>query len=555
MSNCEQEKIEYIKKSFELKHKKRYKEAIEVLYKVLEYDNNEEDSVEILSQLGDLYLAIDSYDRAIDQYQKALSINGLHQHSLQQCFEINYKTNQLNKALKIAIEMCENNKSFKNYHNYLRALIALDKKQDAIELFNTLSENFKLDCDILYLISTISDNKREIILKRILEIDVSHTQANVDLATIEFNKGNYSKVISYCINANDEHPLALYYLARIESDKHNYSRAVELYLKAIELDDDSHDFYFDLAKAYVDISWLDEAMMALKKSINMSIVKNHSADIDEKHFLSGWILIKQNQPTKALLSLNSIKKESLLYPKAQVLIQIINLKNSNTSAALTKLEELYSKEQDNLILLDTLALAYKDLKLYKKSIETFKKALELNPDSIYYILELIDLLIDDKNYDEAMGLINNFQEKYQACPAIYNSLTRIYYRLKELDKALETINKYLELDINNAESYYFKGLILNDLENYSEAKDSIYCAIKLNPTIAKYYNQMARSYVGLKEYDNALLYSKESIEINPDDINYKKLAYEIAILIGNEEQIQSFKKQLERSERILKLKR
>ena len=74
MSNREQEKIEYIKKSFELKHKKRYKEAIEVLHKVLEYDNNKEDSVEILSQLGDLYLLIENYDRAIDQYQKALSI-------------------------------------------------------------------------------------------------------------------------------------------------------------------------------------------------------------------------------------------------------------------------------------------------------------------------------------------------------------------------------------------------------------------------------------------------------------------------------------------------
>jgi hypothetical protein len=82
-----------------------------------------------------------------------------------------------------------------------------------------------------------------------------------------------------------------------------------MYLKAIELDDDSHDFYFDLAKAYTDVSWLNEAMLALKKSINMSIVKNNNADLDEKHFLSGWILIKQNQSSKALMSLNLIKKE------------------------------------------------------------------------------------------------------------------------------------------------------------------------------------------------------------------------------------------------------
>ena len=124
MSNREQEKIEYIKKAFELKHQKRFKEAIEFLYKVLEFDNNEDDSVEILSQLGELYSLIGSYDRAIDQYQKALSYKENHQYSLQQIFEIYFKSNQLNKALKLAINMCENNKNFKNYHNYLRALIA-----------------------------------------------------------------------------------------------------------------------------------------------------------------------------------------------------------------------------------------------------------------------------------------------------------------------------------------------------------------------------------------------------------------------------------------------
>ena len=45
----------------------------------------------------------------------------------------------------------------------------------------------------------------------------------------------------------------------------------------------------------------------------MSVVKNNTIDIDEKHFLSGWILIKLNQATKALLSLNLIKKDSNLY--------------------------------------------------------------------------------------------------------------------------------------------------------------------------------------------------------------------------------------------------
>lgn len=555
MSNHEKEKIELIKKSFELRNQKKYKQAIETLYKVLEFQNEVQDNLEILSQLGDLYVLINNFDRALDHFQKVLSINPNHEYCLQQCFDIYYKTAQYNKALKIANTMCESLKSSKSFYNNIKALIALEKKQDAIEVFNTLDESIKLDSDVLYLISTIDENKKEIILKKILELDLGHIDANIALAEIEFEKGNYDKVIPYCLNIDEDNALALYYLARIEAIKKNHSRAIELYLNAIELDNDEHDFYIDLAKSYIDISWLDEALISLRKSINMSIVKKDIKNLDEKHFLSGWILIKKNEFSKALLSLNSIKKDSFLYSKAQVLLQVINLKNSNIAKAVLILEEYFNKEQDNGILLDTLALCYKELRMYKKAIETYKKGLEYYPDSIYYTLETIDLLIDDKNYDEALMMIGEFSKSHQNCASIYNSLARIFYRLKKYEKALVSIEEYLKLDKNNAESYYFRGLILNDLEKFEEAKSSIYNAIKINPTIAKYYSQMARSYVGIKEYENALIYAKEAIEINQDEINYKKQAYDISVLIGNEEQIKNFKKQLERSEKILRLKR
>lgn len=555
MKEHELEKIELIKKSFELRHQKKYKEAIEMLYKVLEYQNGLEDNIEILSQLGDLYILIKSHDRALDQFQKALSIKPYDEYCMQQCFEIYLKTNQLAKAQKIANSMCENVKTPKSYYNYLKALILSDKKQDAIEIFNSLDETIKLDVDILYLISTVIKDKKELLLHRIIELDSAHALANIELAKIEFERGNYDKAIPYCLNVEEENPMALYYLAKIEAARFNHIAAIELYLKAIKYDNDEHDIYIDLAKSYIDASRFDEALVALRKSINMSIVKNNCADVDEKYFLSGWILIKENQTSKALLSLNSIKKDSAFYSKAQILIQTINLKNSNTATAVKKLEEFSEKEKDNAILSDTLALCYKELKLYKKAIEQYKKGLKLYPDSIYYTLELIDLLIDDKNYDEAMKLIKNFTESHKNCASVYNSLARIYYRLKEYNKALDAINKYLELDKNKAESYYFRGLILNDLENYEQAKTSIYNAIQIDPTKAKYYSQMAKSYTCLKEYENAILYAKEAIELDQTEINYKKQAYDISVLIGNEEQIQNFKKQLERSEKILKLKR
>ena len=550
------EKIELIKKSFELKHIKKYKEALELLYKALEYDDVKQDNVELLSQIGDLHIKLKNYDRALDEFQKALAINKRHQYSIQKCYDIYYETNKLNKALNIAQKMCEENKTPHSYYNYFKVLIKLDKAQDAIEVFNSLPDEIKLDSDILYLISTISSGvKKKILLERILSINAYNVNANLDLAAIEFESGNYSKVIQYCLNIEEDNPMALYYLAMVESKNKNYTKAIDLFTNAIKIDNDTHDFYYDLAKAYCDIAWFDEALCSLKKSINLDLARNNNNNLDEKYFLIGWILIKQNKLQKALLNLNLVDKSSKMYESAQILIQIINLKSMNLSSAKKRLEEYYEKDKDNIILLDTLANVYKELKLYKQAIKIYSDALKINPNSIYYTLEIIDLLIDEKEYDKAIEMIEKFSEKYQNCANIYNSLARVYYRLHDLDNALNAINKYLELDNNNSEAFYFRGLILNDLAQYEDARSSIYNAIKLNPNIAKYYSQMARSYQNLKEYKNALLYSKEAVEIDPNEINYKKQAYEISLLIGDKSQIEMYKNQLERSEKILKMNR
>ncbi len=556
MSDRNIKKINLIKKSFEYKHQQKYKEAIELLYKALEYTDNDYDSVELLAQIGELHIALNNPQRALDEFQKALQIDPNHNLSKQKCYEIYISLNKINKALEVARNMCEVDPSPQNYYFYFNALIIADKKQDAIELFNSLDEVVKLDADVLYLISTISeDEKKKILLERVIEIDEEHQQANLDLAEIEFKQKNWDKVIRYCLALNDENPMGHYYLACVESNRNNFSKAIELLIQAIKLDNDEHDFYLDLAKAYIDSSNFTEALKALKLSINYALLRNDKKSLDEKYFLSGWILIKQNEYSKAVLNLNLIEKDSRLYNNAQILIQTINLKNNNLADAKLNLEKYYEKEKTNPILLESLADVYKELKLYKNAIDMYNQALNLYPNSIYYTLELIDLYIDDKNYDDSMRLINSVKAKYSHCASIYNSLARIYYRLKDLNAALNAINQYLELDKNRAESFYFKGLILNDLERFEEAKQFIYTAIRLKPTSAKYYSQMARSYVGCEQYDSALLYSKEAIEIDKDSMRFKKQAYEISLKIGNEEKIKMYENMLKLSEKVLKLNR
>lgn len=557
MENTQISKIDLIKKAFELKSLKRYKEAIDCIKSVLAYqDNSIDDKVEMHAQLADILLSLNESANALEELKKVLKLNKAHTFALQKTFDIYMSDEKYDLAMNIAQTMCELSPNAYSYINYFNVLTKTERNKDAVEIFNNLNEDIKFEPEILYLIASVCDkDKKRIMLKKVVELDETHLKANLELAKLEYDDKRYNKVVDYCTNIIEENSLAYYYLALVEYKRSNYLKAIELFKQAIKIDNNEHDFDMDLAKAYIEVSCFTQALELIKKSISKSLILNDKTKLDEKFFLAGWVLIKLKENSKALLNLDSIEKTSPYYDKAQILIETINLKNSNISKAKIKLEKYLSKERNNPILFECLAEIYKDLKIYDKAVYLYKKALEIYPESIYYVLEIIDLLIDKKNYDEALKLINDFKEKYENCPSLYNSLARIYYRLKDYNKALENMQKCISLDSNTAESYYFKGLILNDLERHEEALEEIYTSIKYNPNCAKYYNQMARAYMGINELEDALLYSKEAIELKPEEIMFKKMAYEIALKIGDKSRVAIFEKQLKQSERILKLSR
>ena len=65
--------------AFDLKQKGYYKQAIEIFYKLLAKEN---ENIEILSELGELYLLLKNYDRSLHYIDKALEIDSNHINSL-----------------------------------------------------------------------------------------------------------------------------------------------------------------------------------------------------------------------------------------------------------------------------------------------------------------------------------------------------------------------------------------------------------------------------------------------------------------------------------------
>ena len=142
MDQQEENSIDYIKKSFELKNSKLYKEAIEMLYKALEFEEGRA-NVEIISQIGDLYVLLKNYDRALEEYEKVLDIDKNHTHSLDEMSKIYFKTGEYNKALEVSKKLLESTDDVQYFINHFRILFKLEYFDKMHDLYESLNESLK----------------------------------------------------------------------------------------------------------------------------------------------------------------------------------------------------------------------------------------------------------------------------------------------------------------------------------------------------------------------------------------------------------------------------
>lgn len=552
--------IYYIKKSFELKNLKLYKEAVEMLYKALSCEDlpaGKND--EIIAQIGDLYMLLKNYERAIEQYEKVLDNDPSHIHSMHRLCEIYFILQNYSKALEIAQNLCKKSQSIENYANYFKVLFKLNLFDEIKDLYKGLDDELASNDEIMYIVSKTEPEEKFELLEKVIKINPNHLQAKLDLGVLCYEKGDldYAKSLFDEVTAVEENPKAYYYSGLIYNRQNEHTKAIDCFLKAIKFDKTNvNNYYFELAKAYCDINWLNEAQIALLRSLSiLSDATPYADTIDEHYFLLAWIYSKKNDVKNAILNLNLIEKNSHVYKKAQVLKNTLLAKEGNIIEAKGSLEKLYETSKDNPMIYSALGEIYKELKLYKKAIEVYKEGLKVFPESFEFLAEIVDILIDDKNYDEALKYADDFIKTFPNCPSAHNSLARIYYRQKDYKKALDELVKLVKLDKNDAEAFYFTGLILNDIAKPEEAVQNLTIALNLNPTKAKYYAQVSRAYSLIGNQTDAMLFIKEAIELAPEELAYKRQAAMIADELGNKEEADFYKNLVQTSETVAKMKR
>lgn len=522
--------VDYIRKSFELKNQGFYKPAIEMLYKALSIDN---ENLEILVQLAHLYRLLNNFQRAVYYIEKVLDINPNHLDCLFLLEEIYLQQGNL----LMAREMVERIYNIQpDCLNLAKKINILNQLQDFEEVRNIENSGVNLNDEVLYEIACAYYNNYD--LQKALELLESAYKKNnknekimLMLGKIYYDNKEFEKSKAILTDLEEINPIAqvLNYLGLFKLNDNDFTSAIEYFSKAQEADAMNAEYTYNLGSAYFLNGWFDEALKCFNQAICLD------SDNIDYHYSLAYLYYQKEMYDKALYELDFIYNLEQHHELSNVLRAMITAKNGDLSAAKKQLENIIKYNEADDFAYSALSQVYKELSQLDTAKQNIIKAIEINPNSLSYLGELIEIELAQKNYEEASKLADKILEINDKYLYAYIALAKINLELKDFDEVYEAAQNIIELDSNCPEGYYYNALALFKQGDKDFAVESLKKSISLDLNNAMLYVQMSEFYQDLGDLQNAYVWAKEANEIDERNYKYKWLCAKLASALRNQD--------------------
>src|SRR5574344_982283 len=518
---------DYIKKAFEFKSQKRFKQAIDMLYKALV---NDENNLEILTELACVYFELPNFERASYYAEKVLEQDLQNEQCLLLLKNIHLKNGEFAKAKQIMDKIVEGNLT---EQNIIEKIILSQKINDIEAIDNIYNQKNELTASALFELSKVfSDDKQK--EKELLELaskqDNSNEKVLLNLAKIYYSEKDFEKAKKLFSDISDKNSEVLNYLGLFEIEKFNYAKAIDYFSKACKCEMNS-EYLYNLGETYLLSGWLDEAEKTFLQAL-----KFDNKNLKLKYTLA-YVYYQKNELTKALGEIKDILKSNKTHKEANILNALISIKNGELLNAKDELE----KFADNDFTFFELSKINKELKIYDKAEQNIQKALELKPKNMNYLLLSAEIQIDKKEFKKAKEMLENILKINNKYIPAYEYLAQITYENNEFDECYDIAQALIELDENSAKGYYYNALALFKNSDTAFAIESLKKAISLDLNNALLYAKMSEFYQDLGKFEYALNWAKEASYVDDKNYKYKWLAATCArVLKDNENAIKYY---------------
>ncbi len=181
------------------------------------------------------------------------------------------------------------------------------------------------------------------------------------------------------------------------------------------------------------------------------------------------------------------------------------------------------------------------LQLYRAQ-EEMEEMLFSNADFSTGRLQLGDYFMQNNDLKTAIKHYEMALEMDSLLFPVYTNLATAYSINQQTDKALETLDIWIDKQPDAGRPYYLRALLNFELGNNDIAEQDLKMAIDLDPGDSRSMYNLATYYYQVKAYDKAIIPAQNALQIDPDNGDLK---YLYALILKESGQI-------EKSNRILR---
>lgn len=506
--------IEHIKQAFKLKEEKLYKPAIEMLYKALELEN---DNVEILFQIGELYFLLNNYSRALQYLDKVLQINPNHIQGLNLTKTIKQRQGDLPEALELSKKLFENNPDSTSLKELINILIRLNLFEEIDNYMHNqyFTSEVQIECANAYYKIGETEKAKELLAQcppedentLLLTGKIKFDENDFDSASEIFNK----------IGKNSQNPETLNYLGLFDLENMNFIEAIKNFSKAITLDKNNAKYCYNLANAYFYNGWIEEAQKAYLKALYLD-----PENLDYRYSLA-YLYFDKKDYIKAKKEISAILENNPNHPQSRVLKALLLAKDKDLIGAKKILEENLEKGYNDDFTKISLSKIYTELNIFNKAQDLVTEVIDKNPQNLNYLSDLAEIYIKEKNYDKALELADKILKTNPNYIAGDILGAKTAYLKQDYDLAKDFAQEAISLDINCSQGYYYLALVREKENDTDEAIECMKRAILYDLNNPEYYKKMSDIYKSKQDYKTALEYIAEAQSL--DNSNEYKFIY------------------------------
>ncbi|XP_045318450.1 protein O-mannosyl-transferase TMTC1 isoform X2 [Leopardus geoffroyi] len=340
-----------------------------------------------------------------------------------------------------------------------------------------------------------------------------HASALNNLGTLTRDTAEAKIYYQRALQLNPQHNRALFNLGNLLKSQEKKEEAITLLKDSIKYGPEFADAYSSLASLLAEQERFKEA-----EEIYQAGIRN-CPDSSDLHNNYGVFLVDTGSPEKAVAH---YQQAITLSPSHHV--AMVNLGRLYRSLGENSLAEEWYKRALQVSrkaeILSPLGALYYNTGRYEEALQIYREAAALQPSQRELRLALAQVLAVMGQTKEAEKMTNHIVSEETGCLECYRLLSAIYSKQEHHDKALDAIDKALQLKPKDpkvvSELFFTKGNQLREQNLLDKAFESYKAAVELNPDQAQAWMNMGGIQHIKGNYVSARAYYERALQLVPD---------------------------------------